>query len=420
VLKVEEWVSIREMARQGVSVSEIARRTGRDRKSVRKVLAGLLPSARATTWKEGAGKLAPYREYLVQRVGEGCWNGAVLFEEICARGYTGKTSILRGFLAPLRAEAKRQREATVRFETGPGKQAQVDWGEFGRIWDGGERRWRKLYGFVFTLGYSRAQHLSFTTSCDLEHFLGCHIEAFEALGLPEQVLYDNLKTAILGRSGDGSPIFPGRFLDFALYYGFTPKFCRPYRPQTKGKVERGVGYVRQNFWVRVAVAVRAGGLELAELNRRARDWVGTVAQPRVHGTHREVVVERYAREAPHLGRASGRPRFDTDYHALRRVGRDGRISYRGQLYQLPWAQASGEVLVDESLAGVVTVRTKGGVALDHRPVRIEPGQPAAPALSAEAAVRAAELLMVAAGPPPSVETRDLAVYEEVAQGGLPH
>src|SRR5947209_2460774 len=116
------------MARQGVSVSEIARRTGRDRKSVRKVLAGVLPSVRVTTWKEGAGKLAPYREYLAQRVAEGCWNGAVLFEEIRARGYSGKTSILRGFLAPLRAEAKREREATVRYETGPGKQAQVDWG----------------------------------------------------------------------------------------------------------------------------------------------------------------------------------------------------------------------------------------------------------------------------------------------------
>ena len=79
-----------------------------------------------------------------------------------------------------------------------------------------------------------------------------------ALGIPEQVLYDNLKTAILGRRQDGSPILPGRFLDFALYYGFTPKFCRPYRARTKGKVERAVGYVRQNFWVRVAAEVKAG------------------------------------------------------------------------------------------------------------------------------------------------------------------
>src|SRR5439155_2053396 len=111
-----------------------------------------------------------------------------------------------------------------------------------------EERWRKLYGFVFTLGYSRAQYLEFVLSCDMEHFLKCHLGAFAALGIPETVLYDNLKTGILGRRPDGTPLLPGRFADFALTYGFTPRFCQPYRPRTKGKVERTVGYVRQNFW----------------------------------------------------------------------------------------------------------------------------------------------------------------------------
>lgn len=418
---MEEWVSIREMARQGVSVSEIARRTGRDRKSVRKVLAGLMPSVRGTTWKEGSGKLAPFREYLSQRIEEGCWNGAVLFEEIRQRGYSGKGSILRAFLSPLRAEAKRKREATVRFETGPGKQAQVDWGEFGRIWDGAEARWRKVYGFVFTLGYSRAEYLTFTTSCDLEHFLACHIEAFERLGRPEQVLYDNLKTAILGRSGDGSPILPARFLDFALYYGFTPKFCQPYRPQTKGKVERGVGYAKQNFWVRVAPEVKAGRMGLAELNERAELWVDQVAHPRIHGTHGEVVAERYAREAPRLASILGKPRFNTDYQVLRRVGRDGRLSYRGRMYQLPLSAAFSEVQLDEALSGTVTVRSKAGERLPLQVVTQEASLGVVSVWPNPAdTVNAVELLLAASRRTPVVQTRDLAAYEEVAGVALPH
>jgi transposase len=233
VLSVGEWIEVRELARRGVSVSEIARRTGHDRKTIRKVVTGETPPRRASTWAPASGKLAPFHAYLEQRLAEGCGNAVVLCDEIRAQGYAGQLSILRDFLRPRRQELRRQQEATVRFETGPGKQAQVDWGEFGKIWTAAAARWQKLYGFVFTLGYSRAQYLEFTTCCDLEHFVACHLEAFAALGIPETILYDNLKTAILGRRPDGSPVFPGRFLDFALYAGFTPRFCRPYRARTK-------------------------------------------------------------------------------------------------------------------------------------------------------------------------------------------
>jgi len=233
VLTVVDWIAIRELHRQGVSISEIARRTGRDPKTIRKVLQEPGPKARPSTWKEGSGKLEPFQEYLLGRIEQGCLNATVLLEEISAWGYTGKITILRDFLRPIRRELIRKREAAERFETGPGKQGQVDWGEFGRIWIPDEGRWRKLYAFVLTLGYSRAQHLQFTLGCDMEHFLDCHLGAFASLGIPEELLYDNLKTGILGRRADGTPILPGRFLDFALYYGFTPKFCRPYRARTK-------------------------------------------------------------------------------------------------------------------------------------------------------------------------------------------
>ena len=422
---MEEWIRIRELDRRGVSVSEISRQTGRDRKTVRKVLEGAGPKLRRQVTEPRESKLAPYRAYLLERIDQGCLNGTVLLEEITRLGYTGKISILRGVLTPIRQGLVRKREATERFETGPGKQAQVDWAEFGRIWVPDEEHWRRLYVFLFTLGYSRAQYLEFVTSCDMEHFLNCHLGAFGALGITEENLYDNLKTGILGRRGDGSAILPGRFADFALYYGFTPRYCRPYRARTKGKIERGVGYVRQNFWVRVAAEVEGKRLFLPGLNLRAREWTEGVANVRVHGTHGEVVLKRYAEEEPLLGKLDARPRFDTDYHALRRVGRDGRLSYHGQLYQVPLKQALGQVEVAENLDGRVLIRAKADQKGDSgeilRSELILPGKVASRELlraaeSPESARNASGgLLRVVYRDEPLVETRDLAVYEEVAR-----
>lgn len=411
---MDEWVAIKEMARVGVSISEIARRTGRDRNTIRKVLSETTPRQHRRIEHPRGRKLDPFRDYLLGRIDQGCTNASVLMEEISRQGYSGKLTMLREFLHPIKAEMARRREVTERFETGPGKQAQVDWGEFGRVFDSKEGRWRKLYGFVFTLSYSRAMALEFTTSADMEHFLACHIHAFGRLGIPESVLYDNLKTAILGRRSDGSPLFPGRFLDFALYYGFTPRFCAPYRARTKGKVERAIGYVRGNFWVRVGGEVARGELELSGLNERAEGWVELVANGRVHGTHGEVVRARYLEEEPHLAKTYGRPAYDTDYRCVRRVGQDGRFSYRGKLYQLALAHALSEVELAESLEGVLAVRSGEGEVLSCRAVQ-GVGEPVRPRVAKKERPGAeGERLIRLLVRDEQVETRDLAVYEEVA------
>jgi transposase len=413
MLSVDAWIEIRELARRRVSVSEIARRTGHDRKTIRKVVAEPAPKTERVSAGPRASKLDPFRDYLLGRIEQGCLNGTVLLEEITQLGYRGRISILRALLTPLRRELARTREATARFETGPGRQAQVDWAKFGRIWVPAEGCWRTLYAFVLTLGYSRAQYLEFVVSCDMEHFLACHLNAFSALGIAEAILYDNLKTGILGRRPDGTPIFPGRFLDFALSHGFTPKFCQPYRARTKGKVKRGIGYVRQNFWVRVAAAVAAKELDLGGLNARAREWVRTVAHPRVHGTHGEVVATRLAEEAPLLGTLAGRARYDTAYHTLRRVGRDGRMSYRGQVYQVALSQALTTVEVIEDLAGPLTVRATDGQVL--RAAVVVAGGPLVPEPPPRAGGAAESgLLRLVYPTAPVVESRDLAIDEEVA------
>jgi transposase len=421
VLQVEEWIIIRALARQGVSQLEIARRTGRDPKTIRKVLHADRPSITPRPAPPRPAKLAPFQDYLVQRTAAGCWNAVVLADELRAQGYQGGLTRLRDFLRPLRQEHRRQQEATVRFETEPGQQAQVDWGHFGRLWDATSARWRPLYGFVFTLGYSRAQHLVFTTSADSEHFLACHLAAFAALGIPDRILYDNLKTAILTRHADGAPVLPGRFADFALYYGFTPAFCQPYRARTKGKVERAIRYIRQNFWPRVSEAVTAGTLSLSLLNDRAYDWVTTVAHRRVHGTTGEVVADRLAREQPRLGRLDARPRYDIAYEHVRHVGRDGRLSYQGTLYAVPLRYALTMVTVRATLEGSLTLTAPDGHRLPVLVVGTEATR-SQPSLWPPRTGRAAPtpLPLLGGAPPPVVPVRDLSVYEEVAHAAHPH
>jgi transposase len=281
MLQGEDRFMMKELYRRGVSMSEIARRTGHDRKTVRAALARPVLAPRRSP-PPRASKLDPYAAYLERRVGEGVLNAQKLFREVVALGYTGKRTLVRSFVQPFRAP--REPVATVRFETEPGEQAQVDWAHFGTIEHRGRQRAR--YAFLCTLGWSRALHLEFTVSTQTVAFLRCHVHAFRALGgVPRRILYDNLKSVVLDRTpgGPGGAVhWNPTFLDFADYYGFGPQACRPYRAQTKGKVERGVGYVRGDFWQGMAQGVTF--TDLADLNRQAREWAATVANRRVHGT----------------------------------------------------------------------------------------------------------------------------------------
>ena len=340
---------IKELHRQGVSISEIARRTGHDRKTVRAALSRSVLAPRRSA-PPRPSKLDPYAAYLERRVGEGVLNAQKLFREVEALGYTGKRTLVRTFVHPFRPA--REPLATVRFETEPGEQAQVDWAHFGTIEHRG--RQRTLYAFLLTLGWSRALHLEFTVSTQTVAFLRCHVHAFRALGgVPRRILYDNLKSVVLDRTpggpGPGGSVggvvhWNPTFLDFADYYGFAPQPCRPYRAQTKGKVERGVGYVRGDFWQGMRQGVTF--TDLADLNRQARDWTETVANRRVHGTTGAVPGERLPHEG--LQPLTGKPDYDTSLVCYRRSSRDCLVSYAGNVYSVPAAYAGQQLLVRET------------------------------------------------------------------------
>ena len=140
---------------------------------------------------------------------------------------------------------------------------------------------------------------------------------------------DNQKSAVLQASNQGKPQFNERFLDLAATMASRPRACRPYRARTKGKDERMVGYIKHNFFVRYRAFE-----SWAHLNQLAERWLAEEADQRVHGTVKEVVAERFAREKPRLS-ALPKQRYDTSYQELRQVAWDGYIDVRGNRYSVP-------------------------------------------------------------------------------------
>jgi transposase len=191
----------------------------------------------------------------------------VLLRELRERSYRGSYTILTDWLRPQRGSARVV--AVRRFETPPGKQGQVDWGHLGSIEL--EGREHNLWGFTLTLGYSRMMMAEAALDQKLGTLLRMHEEAFRQLdGVPEEILYDRMKTVWLETDSRGEIVWHPVFLDFARYWGFTPRLGRPYRAQTKGKVESGVKYVRRNFLC--GLPGREPGC-LNDLNAQLRAWV---------------------------------------------------------------------------------------------------------------------------------------------------
>jgi transposase len=290
VLSKEDFAVIKALSRRGVYLKDIAVELGVHPKTVSRALnRGSAPQG--LRGRRGS-KLDPYKAKVDQLLADGVWNAMVILREIQAVGYSGGITILREYIAPKRA--LRPGRATVRFETEPGKQLQSDWGETVVKIDGEPV---KVHFIVNELGYSRRFHFWCTDREDAEHTYEGLIRSLEYFGgVPEEVLVDNQKCAVLDYSNGGRPRFNERFLDLALWYGFNPRACRPYRARTKGKDERMVGYVKGNFFVRYRFFE-----SWAHLNQLAEQWLAEEADPRVHGTVKEVVAERFAREVPFLG-----------------------------------------------------------------------------------------------------------------------
>jgi transposase len=170
---------------------------------------------------------------------------AVIEQKLRPMGYQGGHSIVREYVRHARPKVTPKR-AFVRMEPLAGERFEVDWGHFGALTYSGDTR--KLYAFALVDAHSRMLYVEFTHSQSFETFARCHIHAFTALGgVAREIAYDNLATAVVEHDGRLIRFLP-RFLGFAREYGFFPHACNPASGWEKGKIERAIGYLRQNFW----------------------------------------------------------------------------------------------------------------------------------------------------------------------------
>jgi len=315
---------LRDLFNENLSISEIARQTGHDRKTIRKYINSETPPLRKERHKK-PGKLDPFKDYITRRLDEHPFSALRLYREIQDQGFTGKYGIVKNFIREIRP--KMDVPAIYRYETKPGVQAQVDWAECGKIEI--DSKIRKLYCFTMILGFSRMRFAEFTLQTDVFTLIQCHKNAFDYFGgYPQEILYDNMKQIVLDRKQVSSESkWNQKFEDFFKHYGFIPRLCRPYRPQTKGKIESTVKFVKRDFFM--------GGnfTSFSDINQKLQQWLLRVNSS-IQGTTHEIPAEKLKHE--NLNRLDEVTPYQITKEESRKISPDSHLSYLGNKYSVPY------------------------------------------------------------------------------------
>jgi transposase len=416
MVREDRWQEIRRLhCEEHVPIAEIARQLDLDRKTVRRCL-------RQQTWQPYQRPtrtdtlLAEHAKFLRERAPQVGYSAQVLWQELRQRGFTGSYQTVKRFVRPLRAVEALAERATVRFETAPGQQSQIDWGS-ARV------HFRHqpvvLHLFVLTLGYSRRHYMEPTLNERVPEFLEAHERAFEHFGgHTREHLYDRPRT-ICSPDGQGGVVWNATFQSFARYWGFEPRLCRPYRAQTKGKVESGVKYLKRNFL--------AGRLfiDLKDASEQWTEWNATVADVRVHGTTHQPPLERFTEERIHLLPRAARPGYRLEARFTRIVADDFLVSLDSNRYSVPFSLIGHTVEVDRR-DGQIRIHHRGKLVAAHAELPGRHGVAVLPEHGPGPAVRNARSRRATASASApavthetlTVEQRDLTTYEAlVAVGG---
>jgi transposase len=324
VKRYREWVQ-----RQGLLVGELP--------ALEELQARVQSSLPERTPPQNHSSLEAYRELVTKWVKAGVEIAAIR-QRLMERGYTGSYAAVWRFVRRLQPSEKER--TTVRVETKPGEEAQVDFGYAGRMIDPATGQLRKAWAFVMTLSWSRHQYVEFVWDQKIATFLRCFRNAWEFFGgVTQRARIDNLKTAILKAVFD-DPQIQYSFRECAEHYGFLIAPCRVATPEHKGKVEQGgVHYVCRNF---------LGGREAATLTQNNRDvliWCNTTAGLRIHGTTKEKPLERF--EQVEKGQLKPLPETPYDLAIWKhiKVYRDCYVSFDHAFYSVPHRLYPGKVWV---------------------------------------------------------------------------
>lgn len=405
MLSQDQWSEIRLMAKTGKAIKQISRELGISKNTVRKILRSKERQEYCRQRKK-PGVLDEYLPFLQGRAPEVNFNATTLFREIQQKGYLGGYTTVREAIKPLRNNFLTAEAATVRFETPPGHQAQMDWGSAWVVM-AGQRVRVKI--FVLVLCYSRCLYVEFTPDEKLPTLIGCHENAFAWFdGLTEEVLYDNPRTIVVDRGTEKARLNP-LFEDFCRYYGYLPRLCRPYRARTKGKVESGVKYIKRSFLPGKTF------LSLEDANAQVKEWIRTVADRRIHGTVHEQPVERFQRE--NLRQLKRQPAYVLQFSQVRKVASDCLVSYAANRYSVPWKYVRQTVDVQEQ-RDVIKIYYRGQLIAQHKKA-LGTHQMVLDKEHYRGLLKKPESLYAAkAQPTPDVQIRSLSVYEAVAGGEL--
>ncbi|HEX6731397.1 MAG TPA: IS21 family transposase [Pyrinomonadaceae bacterium] len=343
-------MDIKHLHREGNSIKAITRLTGHSRNTVRRVLRQPKPIPFRNPPRHS--RLDEFKPYLEKRYQECALSSVRLLAEIRALGYKGSAATLYRFTQTLRTQQRTLRKLTVRYETPPGDQAQADWTYCGRFADQ-VGKLVSVYAFVMVLSFSRMLYIEFTRSMKLPVLLQCHKHAFAFFGgWPRAILYDNMKQVRL----TATQLHP-QFLDFANHYGFTVKTHQPYRPRTKGKVERSVDYVKDNFLNGRSFA------DFQDLNAQALHWLNTTANARLHATSKQRPVALFNQEG--LTSCHSITPYLVGQQVQRQASWEATVRFDRSRYSIPPEHAGKPVFV-EAFTEKIIIRSQDLIIAEHQ------------------------------------------------------
>lgn len=328
MIDYETYVQIRNyFERDGLKYSQIANALSLDNRTVAKWANEKRYQPRKSSSRKS--KLDSYKNDIIKMLERHPYTAAQIFQRIKEDGFDGGTTIVEDYVRKVRPP---KTKAYLKLVFAPGECAQVDWGSYGTVRVGSTTR--RLSFFVMVLCHSRMMYVEFTVLQTMEHFLGCHQNAFRFFGsVPQKVMVDNLKTAVLKRTVGHAPVFNPKYLDFAGHYGFAIVPCNVGKGNEKGLVENGVKYVKTNL---------LNGLSIPDfkiMKPVTQHWLETVANVRNHGETGKRPVDMFHKEKSSLQPLPVEP-YDIGVISQKRASRQFRITIDTNHYSVP-AQLSG-------------------------------------------------------------------------------
>ena len=331
MITYENFIMIKKYAEEeGLTASQISKELNIDYRTVAKWMKKNQYSPRKSSIR--TSKLDSFKDMITGLLDRHPYTATQIYQKIKEEGFNGGYSIVKSYVRKVRPKKVKP---FLKLSFTPAECAQVDWGTYKTVNVGNTNR--RLSFFVMVLCYSRMMYVEFTVLQTMEHFLSCHQNAFQFFGgVPQKIMVDNLKSAVLSRITGSDPVYNPRYIDFSNHYGFKIVACGVGKGNEKGRVENAVGYVKKNF---------LSGLDIpnfSTINPEVMNWLKTIANVRIHGETRKKPVELFKEEQGLLYSLPKYP-YDVGTVSSARATNQFRITLDTNSYSVP-AEYSGAAL----------------------------------------------------------------------------